>query len=297
MTSAGRPRLSVLLPTTHPWPGVEQALESLLRQNGSETREILLLDGHGAALSREPAPPVRWLKLPGSDVFDLRARGIAEAAGEIVAITEDHCVMPPEWCGRILSAHSLSPAAALVGPVSNHADSSLRAVDRASFLLTLGPFAPPLTALTEPRLPVPTNVSFKRAVLPRETPPSGWLEYALLADLRARGELGVAPDALLEHRQSWTAWRAPLVHFHSGRSYGASTRSWPADRRREWFRALRSLPRRMMWITRPALERGAGGARAGPSDRAWVIALILSNALGQLAGAVTGPGVSRRRLV
>ncbi|MGH9441533.1 MAG: glycosyltransferase family 2 protein [Thermoanaerobaculia bacterium] len=296
MTNPGRPRLSVLLPATHRWPVARLALESLLAQDCRDPYEILVLDGHGGALDAEPDFPVRWIRHPGADVFGLRARGIAEANGEIVAITEDHCIAPRDWCRRVLEAHDRCPAGALVGPVSNHADSSRRSVDRANFLLTLGPFAPPLGGLEQPRLPVPTNMSFKRRVLPSREPDSGWIEYTLLSALRDRGEIGVAPEALLEHRQSWTAWRAPFVHFQSGRSYGASIREWAPRLRRRWFREFPRLPRRILWITRPALERGAGGAPPSPADRFWVVVLILANAVGQLAGALTGPGTSRRRL-
>jgi hypothetical protein len=290
------PRLSVLLPTVQAWPTVKVALEAALAQDGGEPFEILLLDGHGAGLCREPDHRVRWLRVPGADVFELRALGVAAARGEIIAISEDHCVMPPGWCGKTLAAHRENSVAALVGPVSNHADSARRAVDRASFLLTMGPFAPPLRALTTERLPVPTNLSFKRSALPLGTPAPGWLEYEFLADLHRRNELGLAVETVLEHRQSWGYLRAPLIHFHSGRSYGGSTRAWPPALRRQWFRELRLLPHRMFRFTRSSLERGAGGAVPGMGDRGWLIALILANAFGQLAGAVAGAGASRRRL-
>lgn len=291
------PRLSVLLATVHAWPAARAALESARSQDCDADFEILFLDGHGAGLDREPASPVRWIRAPGKDGFELRALGFAEARGAIVAITEDHCVVPRDWCRRILAAHERSPAAVLVGAVSNHADSTRRAVDRANFLLTFGPFAAPIEALTSLRLPVPTNISFKRSAL--STPPfsPGWIEYGLLAELRVRGEIELAPDIVLQHRQSWGALRALYVHFSSGRSYGASTRTWPSHERRQWFRQLSSLPRRMYWMTLPALERGAGGAVPGGEDRIWLKALILANALGQLAGSIAGPGRSRSLLV
>jgi Glycosyl transferase family 2 len=268
------PRLSIVLATAHAWPGAKAALDSARDQDCDAEFEILFLDGHGAALDREPDPPVRWFRAPGKDGFELRALGFAEARGDVVAITEDHCVMLPDWCRRILAAHERNPAAVLVGAVANHPDSARRAVDRANFLLTFGPFSAPIEPLTSLRLPVPTNISFKRSALsaPRFSP--GWIEYGLLAELRERGEIELAPDVLLQHRQSWGALRALLVHFSSGRSYGASTR-----------------------MTLPALERGAGGAVPGAADRIWLKALILANALGQLTGSIAGPGRSRRRLI
>jgi hypothetical protein len=214
------PRLSVLLPTARAWPEIGEALAAALAQDCAEPFEILVLDGHGAGLAGEPSPPVRWLREPGADVFALRALGLAEARGEIVAISEDHCVLPPDWCRRILAAHRASAAPALVGPVANHPGSARRAVDRANFLLTMGPYAAPLDELPPGRLPIPTNLSLKRAALPAGRPPAGWLEYDLLAALRDRGQIGLAGDVTLAHLQSWRAGEALAVHFASGRAYG-----------------------------------------------------------------------------
>lgn len=291
------PRLSVLLPTARAWPEIGEALAAALAQDCAEPFEILVLDGHGAGLAGEPSPPVRWLREPGADVFALRALGLAEARGEIVAISEDHCVLPPDWCRRILAAHRASAAPALVGPVANHPGSARRAVDRANFLLTMGPYAAPLDELPPGRLPIPTNLSLKRAALPAGRPPAGWLEYDLLAALRDRGQIGLAGDVTLAHLQSWRAGEALAVHFASGRAYGGSTRGWPRRERLRWLLRWGLLPRRLFRLTRPALERGAGGRAPTLADRAWLVGLILANAAGQLTGALAGAGASRHRLV
>ncbi len=292
-----RPRLSILLPTVRAWPEIQEALAASLRQEFDETFEVLVLDGHGAGLDREPRPPVRWLREPGADVFRLRAVGLAAARGDVVLLSEDHCVAPPDWYARTSTAHRQKLAPALIGPVRNHSASSRRAVDRANFALTLGSFAPPLESVPEGRLPVPTNLSFKRSILPREVPDSGWLEYDLLARLSAAGELAVAEDALIEHLQSWGPAAALAVHFHSGRSYGASVRQWAADRRREWWRALPRSPRRLYRLSASALRPGAAGKSPSVADRGWLAALISANAVGQAVGALTGAGRSRMHLV
>ena len=290
------PRLSVVLPTTRAWPAIERALDTALDQSCAEPYEVLVMDGHGAALAREPQCPARWIRAPGADVFQLRALGVGAARGDVVVLSEDHCVAPRDWCRRMLAAHRNDPAVALVGAVVNHADSTKLALDRASFLLTLGRYAPPIAQIDAARLPVPTNLSVKRAALPAGPLRPGWIEYDLLADLRRRGQIGVAADVLLEHRQCWRPWPALAVHFHSGRCYGASTRGWSLRQRLRWFGKLCGLPRHLYRITRPALERGAGGASPRTADRFWLGGLILDNVLGQVVGALAGPGVSRRRL-
>ncbi|HEY8141876.1 MAG TPA: hypothetical protein VIG06_04365 [Kofleriaceae bacterium] len=288
--------MSVLLPTVRGWPEIEKALAASLRQDFAEAFEVLVLDGHGAGLDREPRPPVRWLREPGADVFRLRAVGVAAARGDVVLLSEDHCVAPPDWYARTSSAHREKVEPALIGPVRNHSASSRRAVDRANFALTLGSFAPPLESVPEGRLPVPTNLSFKSSILPRETPDSGWLEYDLLARLANAGGLAVA-DALIEHLQNWKPAAALSVHFHSGRSYGASVRQWAAGRRRMWWRSLPHTPRWLYRLSTPALRPGASGKSPSLADRAWLASLVLANVMGQAAGALTGVGASRTHLV
>jgi hypothetical protein len=288
--------LSILIPTVHPWPAIQRSLESAFAQDCEEPYEVLILDGHGRGLPLSADARAIWVLAPGADSFDLRTMGIAMARGEVIAISEDHCVMPPGWCRQTLAAHDENPAAALLGPVSNHRDSARRAVDRANFLLTFAPFAASLTLLASGRLPVPTNLSLKRSAVRRAANRPGWLEYELLAELQKKGELGLAAGAVLEHRQTWGWLRAPVIHFASGRSYGASIREWPAEQRRQWFRELRRLPGRMLRIIRPALDQGAGGAAPWAADRFWLRVLVLSNTLGQFVGALTGPGTSRRFL-
>jgi hypothetical protein len=284
-------RISVILPTVRPWPEVKAALTSCLAQDTAEPFEILVMDGHGSGLPAAPEPPVRWLRVPGADVFHLRARGVAAARGEIVVISEDHCLAPPCWLARTSAAHRARTAAVLVGPVRNHVDSTHSVVDRANFALTLGPFAPPLAHVPAWRLPVPTNVSMKRAFLGTIPRPDGWLEYDMLADAMRQGCLDVAGDAVLDHLQHWHPAEAVAVHFQSGRSYGASVRRWPAADRRAGWRSLTRLPGRLYRRTAPTMA----GSPAG--DRAWLAALILANTLGQATGVLRGAGESRRRLV
>ena len=49
--------------------------------------------------------------MPGKSVFQLRLAGYRAARGEVVAVTEDHVYVEPDWIERILAAHSASPSA------------------------------------------------------------------------------------------------------------------------------------------------------------------------------------------
>jgi hypothetical protein len=296
LADESQPVVSVLLPATQPWPAVSSALESLLSQTNAVTFEVLLLDGHGGALAAAPShPALHWLRFPGSDAFALRAAGLAAARGTIIAVTEDHCVVPADWIESIARAHGDDERAALVGPVVNHATSAVRAIDRANFLLTFAGQNRSRLAIGSRRLPVPTNVSFKRAALPAAGLAPGELEYAWLAQLRDRRALGVAPSVVLEHEQCWGA-AGPAVHMASGRSYGASIRNWPWRERLRWFLMLPLLPLKLALLVAPDLLRGAGGAPASFGDVSCLALLILSNVFGQVEGAMFGAGASRKRL-
>jgi hypothetical protein len=289
------PCVSVLLPTTQPWPAVSAALDSLLSQIEPPAFEILVLDGDGQALRGiHLDPAVRWIRLPGLDSFALRAAGIAHARGSVVAITEDHCLVPADWIASIDAVHRADASPAIVGAVCNHPESATSALDRANFLLTFAGQTPDRLRLTHGRLPVPTNISFKRAALGKTLAP-GELEYRWLAELLREKSLSTATSVVIEHRQSWgkAIW---AVHVASGRSYGATVRNAPFRTRAAWWLRFPFVPLRLMRLVLSELRQGAGGRPWTFVDAVCATGLIAANLSGQFLGALTGPGASRHRL-
>jgi hypothetical protein len=290
------PLISVLLPTANPWPAVSSALAALLSQTAAPSFEVLVLDGLGAALSAtHPDPAVRWLRLPGKDSFALRAAGIAAARGAIIAVSEDHCIAPSGWLAAIAAAHQADARSALLGVTVNHPDSRSSAMDRANFVLTFAGQNASRLAIGWDRLPVPTNLSFKRAELPPASLEAGEFEYAWLARLRETRSIGVCPSVVLQHKQSW-GWRVLGVHLASGRSYGATVLGWSWKERRRWWLALPFLPLRLARLSIPDLLDEAGGSRPHFGDLFCLITLILANLTGQVLGATRGAGTSRELL-
>jgi hypothetical protein len=291
------PLISVLLPTTQAWPVIAESLQSLLSQIDAPPFEILLLDGHGAAVDEGFAhPAVRWLRHPGLDSFALRAEGVSAARGAIIAISEDHCVAPSDWLASIAAAHAEGRYAAIVGVTANHPASSIAAMDRANFVVTFAGQNPQRLDLDVRRLPVPTNVSFRRDAFPATASLApGDLEYRSLAEWRHASRLGVSHSVVLQHKQCWGA-AAPGVHFASGRSFGASVREAPWRSRIRWWASLPLLPLRLASLTFPDLLRGVGGRRASVADALCLCILIAANVCGQIAGALFGEGRSRQRL-
>ena len=114
--------LSVILATTEPWPDLANCLQVLAPQVAAVGGEIVVGDGHGAALDASRAADssrLSWVRLPGASVFELRARAVERARGEIIALTEDHCLVGRDWCQQILHVFSTNPEVmAVTGPVT-----------------------------------------------------------------------------------------------------------------------------------------------------------------------------------
>lgn len=128
-----------------------------------QNAEILVVTGHAVA-TPVPSAPCRVLHLPGADVFELRAAGLAATQGEIIVLLEDHNKPVDDFCARILAAFEAHPdAQGVVGSATNGA---LGLLDRASFLLTWGPFLAPTPEVDLNRCPPPGIVAFRRSALP-----------------------------------------------------------------------------------------------------------------------------------
>src|SRR5687768_2218889 len=91
--------LSIVVGTIQGWPEVEANVRSFEAAAERVGGEVIVVDGSDR---RPPAPDVlgqrtRWVSDPGASVFQGRLRGYQLARGDVVAITEDHCVAPADW--------------------------------------------------------------------------------------------------------------------------------------------------------------------------------------------------------
>src|SRR5687768_14532459 len=131
--------LSVVIARADPHPHVRDVLLQVVPQARALGAEVILAEGTETPLPAAEFPDVLCLHEPGSSVYRLRALGAARARGEVVAFTEDHCQVSPDWCQRVVAAHRDAPdAVAIGGVVENGATGSLR--DWAHFLIPNGVF-------------------------------------------------------------------------------------------------------------------------------------------------------------
>jgi hypothetical protein len=274
-------------------------LESLYDQARAIPAEIIVADGDGRGQpdsSPSPFPDVIWISSPGASVYELRGLAMNRARGEIIAVTEDHCRVSPDWCARVLAAHREYPDAGVIGgAVENGATESL--MDWASFFYANGAAMPPLKR-GECSLITQLNVSYKRRALSGAVQPAGQLEFLMNHDLRIQGEKLVADGRIVvSHVQSLGFLGTCLLHFHGSRVVSGFRRSrigWI-----EWSIRLCACA-----VMPPLLFVRAMGAvlvkrrllGAIVASTPCLALLVCFRAVGAFAGFITGPGDSARHI-
>lgn len=282
--------LTVIIPAAHPWPAVGPTLASLLPQIERVGGEVIVVSGLAAALPSATPVNVRPLIVGSRDAFVLRSQAMQASRGRIVAIGEDHVIYCPDWVEQVLRAFDERPGVVgFMGSVSNGKTGPL---DRASFWVTLAPWSAPIERLPTDRTPVPGNFAIRReALLGIEVP--GRFEYEIVPRLLAAGMLAANDRQRVVHDQSLGPIGSWLVHFASGRAYGA--KGSPGDRAARLREALRA-PKVIVEQTRAAW-REPGRTRDTLTCQTLVAALGVTNALGQIVGLFCGPGKSGSRIV
>jgi len=162
---------------------------------------------------------------------ELRARGLAAARADIVALLEDHGRPAPDWARRIVEEHQ-SAHAAVGGAIENEID---RALNWAVYFCDFGRYQNPVPS--GPSLYISdANISYKRAALERVRHiwQDSFHETSVNAALLASGEvLWLSPKIVVyQHRENMTPGSALRERFVWGRSYaGTRAREIPTGKR------------------------------------------------------------------
>ena len=290
------PNLSVVLATTRPWEELRACLRSLEPQLEECGVEVIVGDAHGGDVPDDISrdfPWVHWIRHKGESVFILRNRGALAARAPIVAFTEDHCVVAPDWCRRILQAHDTHPeAAAIGGVVANGPTRHL--IDWANYLLVFGPFAPPAPSGPATVISLQANCSYKRNALPDELQPNGIMEFHLNRELIKRGHHLYTDGAIaVAHIQSHGRLGTFAAHFHNGRSI--------ATVRMETLRGAKRWLRIASCLALPPFLFAYAARNIARKPRYWgrflscahlLAGLCAAHAAGEFCGYAFGPGMS-----
>jgi hypothetical protein len=294
----GRYALSVVVATTVGWPHMRRSTDAILPQLRAVGGQLVVADSSGSppAPWGVESPDVVWLSRPGAGVFSLRREGYARAAGSVIAATEDHCEIAPDWVRRVLDAHAAHPdVAAIGGAVDNGTTDHL--IDWAIYFVTQLPWVAPLEPQSE-RVVGHTNISYKRWALD-SMPSGGSLIIEILFNdwLRDSGRQVIVDDAIrVRHYQCMGLRGTSTLEFHNGRSLGGLRRDTMGAR--DWVRA--SAPA-LMAAYRLLRTLELGFRKPVPRAKllrtvpyiAWLQAV---HALGESVGYLAGPGDSPSRL-
>lgn len=234
-------------------------------------------------------PAVQFVPLHGRRTYaELRTAGIKQTHGDIVAITEDHCIPAPGWLAAIRRAHQ-QPHAAVGGPVDKYRPDT--AVNWALYFADYVRYALPLPAGPSHNL-TDCNVTYKRAALDAIAPSwqTEFHEPEVHAALQARGEsLWFDPEVRVLQQRDMPLGAALRDRFAFGRLFGSRrAMAAPLSRRLVFLASSLVLPLLLV-------ARVVGHVRARRRYAAELLpalpAVILLNttwAFGEFVGYLTG---------
>lgn len=314
MTAAQAPRLSVVViimsDTTSARAqsdDLADCLAALQTQEHAPPTEVIVpyhpnTDGIDAIGARFPDvrllavtdPEIAARKAGSREHHDtLRARGLAAARGEVVALLEDQGRPDKHWSGRVMAAHA-ADVAAVGGAIENGVD---RPLNWAVYFCDFARYQNPLPAGAS-AFASDANSAYKRSALEsvRSLWQASFREVVVNGALIAAGrKVTLSPDVVVyQHRSDLELGRALHERFVWGRSYGMTRSSLLSAPRRLAYAALCPL---LPFVTllRIAAVSWRRRRRFGKFVRAMpLIALLsLSWSLGECLGYL-GAGDGRR---
>jgi glycosyltransferase involved in cell wall biosynthesis len=299
-TSESHPVLSVVIASVNGPDYLDACLAALARQQGTVPSEVIVADCYGQATAELIAAKYPYVRLYSYaerlTIPELRAAAIAHSRGDLIVMTEDHCVPADDWYDCIVAAHQ-QPYLAIGGAIENAAIERL--VDWAAFLCEYSAFVRPLPAGVAHDIPGP-NVAYKRAALEhmQDLLDDGRWENFLHARLEERGfELYRDPTVVVYHRKFFSLGEFLSQRYHYGRGFaGMRVQRAPIWRKAVFAAGSPILPPVILWRLGSRLF-GRGRHRLIFLRALPLLALFtLSWSLGELIGYVLGPGDSLEKV-
>lgn len=235
------PNLSVIVPSVNGWNDLRDCLTALSDSAEELLIEVIVVDRVGDAVRRrlqEEFREVTTLEVaPDTPIPQMRALAIARATAPLVAVIEDHVLVPPGW-GRAMVSAQRRFGGVVGGAVENAATD--RPADWAAFLCEYGRVLPPLTEGPAEWL-TGNNTIYPRALLEarRDLVRAGRWEDYLHSELRRAGTpLVCCPNIVVAHKRHATLGAHLAQRYWYARSYaGSRATGWPWTRR-AWFGLL-----------------------------------------------------------
>ncbi|HTF86813.1 MAG TPA: glycosyltransferase [Planctomycetota bacterium] len=240
-----------LSPTPSPAPSVsvavvgicsaahlERCLAGLEHQRGAPGFDVVVaydpnLGGMDGVAARWPR--VRLVSNAGQrNPLELASRALSEARGELILLTEDHCIPDPDWVATMIAAQA--PGRAVTGGLVEIREGS-SAVDWAFYFVDFFRYASPVRAGPSPTLTV-CNVAYSKTRLAAiaDTWSVYFHETAINDALRERfGELWLEPLSRVTMSRHVSLGDALYERYAFGRLFGCTRLGFCTPGRRLYY--------------------------------------------------------------
>lgn len=271
---------------------ISRCLSALTQQLDAPATEIIVPCAESIAdlpTLRSEFPEVTFLGVNGKRTYaELRTIGVRASQGRVVAITEDHCTVAPDWCAQILLAHQ-APHAAIGGALEKKGrDTSLNwALYLADYLRYMNPQPEGSTNnLTD------CNVTYKRTAL--DVIADVWAdefhEPVVHAALQSGGHLLWLDPKIVVYQQRDVDLRAALRDRYAFGRLFASTRAVDFSRTQRFLYSLLSVMLPGVLVARVAIHVLRKRRCVAEFVRSLPYLVLVSTvwACGEFLGYVTG---------
>jgi glycosyltransferase involved in cell wall biosynthesis len=286
-------KVSVVIASIVGAPFVDECLGSLERQARDRGAEVIVVacgtSGYAERIARQ-FPWVRVIHQASRETVPaLRCRGVEEAAGDVIAIIEEHCIAAPDWLERVAEAHAGGVCGVAGGPVAPCDYTRLR--DWVVYFCEYNNYFPPWRP-GEPHDLGSANIAYTRLLLLkyRDLLGGGYWEAALHPRLNAdRVPFCAVPAMLVYHRGPFDYGYYLQQRYWFSRAF-AGARKLSARQKLVYILVSPAIP--FLLLARMAGRVWRKRCRPGKFAQALplLIPVLIVYVAGELAGYLAGPG-------
>lgn len=284
--------LSVVIPSVNGWSDLRDCLAAVTAQDGGPVQAIVV-DRLGEEVRgplREQFAGVTLIAVPADTTIPaMRRLGIAAATGDVVAIIEDHVIVPRDWARRMLAAQAEGHQA-VGGGLVNRADGNL--LDWSAFLCEYSHALVPVTGETD--WLTGNNTTYRRALLERfrDVLARDQWEGALHEAIRGAGIALVSrPDIVAAHKKHYRPFEYVTQRFLYSKSFAGMRVAGDGAARRAFYGAAALVLPPVLFARVVSRVWRSGRHRPELVKSLPLLAVYVTSwALGETAGAWFGPG-------
>lgn len=298
------PKISILLATKNSVEEISLCLESIEKQNDFSANrgiEVIIAAASSDQVKSTIVNRFPWVKIIHCDLeassADLKRKAILESRGEIIVMTEPHCIVDERWISSILKSHD-SSYAVISGAVEPF--ELLRLRDWAAFFCEYSPFILPLKKGKYPEM-AGNNISYKRETLSKyfsSISKEGFWKAFIQSKMTENKESMITdPNIIVYHKKKVDFFPMLCKRYYFGRCFGGM-RGERMKKTKKIFYALFSPAIPLLFLTRSIRS-------VVPKKRylkeyflssPLLVLLFIAWAYGEFCGYIRGKGNSCREV-